>query len=379
MRKAVCDLLCFKIEIKKGRFIMKKIISLALALTAAAGCIAFAAPVQTEPKTVLMCYDDNGSLVYSKMYKAGEEILSDLPEQYKDTKKKVYLTDTNEIKDFNETPAETAKPQATETPLPKATVRPLPTKAPQTGTPSIYEKEADMLEAPAVVKNVEVRSNSNNEDVYGLTLLYLGSEITVEVAADTAFDTAPEEYAYMKGKTMGSLEEGDVVVLTSNIAGTRITSANFIYRPQSEDIATSDDDFGANFEKLISENGNSVAGKWQIMGYGAKPSKDRYQYAFGIVGKKSNGTLTLINKSGDEDLGIEINYEKDTIVYLCDTAAKNEVRIGDTAEIATTISPSAWDKTGSITLNDDYSYNYALVRVINGTAAEIVVYENYNE
>lgn len=354
---------------------MKKIISLVLALSAAAGCMAFAAPMQTESKTVLMCYDDNGSLVYSKMYKASEEILSGLPEQYKDTKKKLYLTDTNEIKDFNETPAETAKPQVTETP----TVRPLPTKAPQSDTPSIYEKEADTLAAPAVVKNVEVRSNSNNEDVYGLTLLYLGSEITIEVAADTAFDTAPEEYAYMKGKTMGSLEEGDVIVLTSNITGTRITGANFIYRPQSEDIATSDNDFGTNFEKLISENGTSVAGKWQIMGYGAKPSKDRYQYAFGIVGKKSNGTLTLINKSGDEDLGIEIDIEKDTIVYLCDTAAKNEVRIGDTAEITTTISPSAWDKTGSITLGDDYSYNYALVRVVNGTATEIVVYENYNE
>lgn len=376
MRKAVCDLLCFKIEIKKGRFIMKKIISLALALTAA-GCIAFAAPVQTEPKTVLMCYDDNGSLVYSKMYKAGEEILSDLPEQYKDTKKKVYFTDTNEIKDFEQQPSETAKP--TDAPAVKPTSAPVPTKAPQTGTPSIYEKEADTLAAPAVVKNVEVRSNSNNEDIYGLTLLYLGEEITVEVASDAAFDTAPEEYAYMKGKTMGSLEEGDVIVLTSNITGTRITGANFIYRPQSEDIATSDNDFGTNFEKLISENGTSVAGKWQIMGYGAKPSKDRYQYAFGIVGKKSNGTLTLINKSGDEDLGIEIDIEKDTIVYLCDTAAKNEVRIGDTAEITTTISPSAWDKTGSITLGDDYSYNYALVRVVNGTATEIVVYENYNE
>lgn len=377
MCEAVCNLLRFKIENKKGRFIMKKIISLALALTAAAGCIAFAAPVQTEPKTVLMCYDNNGALVYSKMYKAGEEILSDLPEQYKDTKKKVYLTDTNEIKDFNETPSETAQPTGAPTAKPSQT--PKPTKAPQSGTPSIYEKEADTLAAPAVVKNVEVRTNSNNEDVYGLTLLYLGSEITIEVAADTAFDTAPEEYAHMKGKTMGSLEEGDVVVLTSNIAGTRITGAHFIYRPQSEDIATSDNDFGTSFEKLISENGNSVAGKWQVMGYGKTPSKDRYQYAFGIVGKKSGSTLTLINKSGDEDLGIEIDIEKDTIVYLCDTAAKNEVRIGDTAEITTTISPSAWDKTGSITLNDDYSYNYALVRVINGTATEIVVYENYNE
>lgn len=356
---------------------MKKIISLALALSAAAGCMAFAAPMQTESKTVLMCYDDNGSLVYSKMYKAGEEILSGLPEQYKDTKKKVYLTDTNEIKDFEQQPSETAQP--TDSPTVKPTSAPVSTKAPQSDTPSIYEKEADTLAAPAVVKNVEVRSNSNNEDVYGLTLLHLGEEITAEVAADVAFDTAPEAYSYMKGKTMGSLEEGDVVVLTSNITGTRITSANFIYRPQSENIATSDDDFGTNFEKLISENGNSVAGKWQVMSYGSKPSKDRYQYAFGIVGKKSGSTLTLINKSGDEDLGIEIDFEKDTIVYLCDTAAKNEVRIGDTAEITTTISPSAWDKTGSITLNDDYSYNYALVRVVNGTATEIVVYENYNE
>ena len=47
-----------------------------------------------------------------------------------------------------------------------------------------------------------------------------------------------------------SLEEGDVISLTSNVAGTRINHMYFIYRPQDEDIITGSQDFGTDFEKL---------------------------------------------------------------------------------------------------------------------------------
>lgn len=74
----------------------------------------------------------------------------------------------------------------------------------------------------------------------------------------------------MKGKDAGSLEEGDVICLTANVAGTRINHMYFIYRPQDEDIITGSQDFGTDFEKLITENGSSVANQWKLMKYGEK-------------------------------------------------------------------------------------------------------------
>ena len=128
----------------------------------------------------------------------------------------------------------------------------------------------------------------------------------------------------MKGKDAGNLEEGDVISLTSNVAGTRINHMYFIYRPQDEDIITGSQDFGTDFEKLITENGSSVANQWKLMKYGEKASSDRYQYAFGLIGKVGSNSLTLINKSGSTDNVIEVDTKKDTIVYTCDVSNKNE-------------------------------------------------------
>ena len=396
----------------------KKIIAITLAVSAMMSTVAFAENInanytdnvlsfeQTDENiAVVSCYDENGKLCYSNMYKSEDGNFSaDIPKEYKGMKTKVYFVNSKEIKEISvsddvqptatpsvtptptETPSATEKPSATPTAKPSATERPSattvpttkPSTKPSTDTPSIYEKVTDAIYAPAVVKEVET-TTKDGEDMYAVTLLAQGKEIKTLIENDVTFETSSEAYSFMKGKDAGNLEEGDVISLTSNVAGTRINHMYFIYRPQDEDIITGSQDFGTDFEKLITENGSSVANQWKLMKYGEKASSDRYQYAFGLIGKVGSNSLTLINKSGSTDNVIEVDTKKDTIVYTCDVSNKNEVEIASVGDITSTIPKSTFDKDNTIDFTNDYSYNYALVRVVDGTATDIVVYENYND
>ena len=369
----------------------KNILALVLALSAAMSTTAFAATVNLESpedtKAILMCYNENGSLVYSNIYKSENGVFNmDVPSQYDEMKKKVYFIDTKKFSEVTEVTDNSPTPAPSETEEPSTTVKPTaspkPTQTPSSSNkkfPSIYEKEVDAIYAPALVKDVESRVNSKDEDVYALTVFYHGEEVVIGVDEGLKISTAPEEYAYMQGQTADSLEAGDVVYMSANIAGDRIKTIDFIFRPTQEDIATGDTDYGTNFEKLF-VSGGKVAGKWTFMKYGEKVSSDRYQYAFGIIGKKEGNVLTLINKTGSEDDGIEVAFTQDTIVYTCDVDAKEyELEIGSAADIRTTIPKNKFNNDeGAAELNSDYSYNYALVRVVDGTATEMVLYNNYN-
>lgn len=364
----------------------KKVIALVLTASAVMSSAAFAQTLKLEKpdntKAIVMCYDESGKLVYSKLCKAEDgSFEADVPSEYDGMKKKVYFVDTKEFKDITEdsSPASTPVPDATDKPdaSAKPTMTPKPTSKPSE-YPSVYEKEVDGIYAPALVKEVGTSTNENNEEIYAVTVFYHGREMTIGIEDDLTISTAPDAYSYMKGKTMDSLEKGDVICMTANIAGDTIRTVDFIFRPTEEDIVTGSEDYGTSFEKLVSSNG-SVAGKWGYMKYGEKASSDRYQYAFGIVAKKNSGSLTLINKDGDEDKAIDIDIQDDTLVYVCDVDGKEyEVEIGDTSSIETTIPNSVFNKD-TVELNGDYSYNYALVRVVDGTATEIILYNNYNE
>lgn len=353
----------------------KKILSLVLAVASVVNVTAFAAKYEADVRTedtkaIVMCYDENGKLAYSKLFKADEEKFNiELPEKYDGMKKKVYFVDTKrfgELKAVEETVAPTDAPQATAE----------PTKEPVQAT--IYEKQVDAIFAPAVVKDVDLRSGNDGTDVYGITVLYQGEEITVAVEDDLTIATAPSQYADLVGEKMNVLQAGDVIVFEANVAGDRIKNVDFILRPTEEDIVTGDVDYGTNFEKLF-VSGGKVAGKWTAMKYGQSASNDRYQYAFGIIGKKDDNTFTLINMTGSEDSAIELTTVSDTIVYVCDVSEKELTpEIGDVSDIQTTISKKAFYDTGVADLSEDNSYNYALVRVVDGIATDVVVYSNYN-
>ncbi len=371
----------------------KKVLALVLALSAFAGSGAFAQTLSIDAhgsqRAVIMCYD-NGALVYSALCRAEDDSFrAEIPEKYKDAKKKMYIADTREFVDINapeetqspevspepsESPAPTTAPSATEEPY--STVK--PSAAPQNAYPSVYEKALDAIFAPGIVKETEIRVNGDNEEVFAVTLLYQGRETTIEIEDDLKISGAPEAYSFMNGMDASALEEGDVICVTSNIAGDRIKTLDFVFRPTDEDIVTGSGDFGVNFEKLIGENASNSSGGWTVMKYGEKPSSGRYQYAFGVIAKKNENMLTLVNKEADTDKALEIDISKDTIVYSCDVSNKNEVEEGSVGDIFSTVSKRMFDDN-KIEWEEDTSYNYALVRVVDGAATDIVLYNNYNE
>ncbi|MBQ8301648.1 MAG: hypothetical protein IJX57_06770, partial [Clostridia bacterium] len=259
-----------------------------MALSSVVNVTAFAGNYTTDAQTedtkaIVMCYDENGRLVYSNLCKAEDGKFDiELPDEYDSMKKKVYFVDTKrfgELKEIAETPVPTVAP----TQKPAQTTEPTvaPTKAPsQAKWPSIYEEQLDSIYAPAVVNEVEVQSDKDGNDMYAVTVFYQGEEIKVGIEEELGISTAPLAYADVIGESMNVLEAGDVIVLESNIAGDRIKNVDFIFRPTAEDIATGEVDYGTNFEDLLL-SGGKVAGKWTAMNFGQDESKDRYQYSFG--------------------------------------------------------------------------------------------------
>lgn len=371
---------------RKGKMKMKK--KTAAFITAAAVLMsgnAFAKTLNIDAgecqRAVVMCYDSADTLVYSALCKAENGSFNiDIPEQYSETKKKLYIADTREFIDVNsealptEEPSPTRAPESTEAPA--ATAK--PTSAPDKSYPSIYEKAVDAIYAPGVVKEVESRVNDSGEELYAVTMLYHGKEVTIGIEPELRISGAPAAYDYLNGMDSSALEEGDVVCVTSNIAGDKIKGLDFVFRPAREDIVTSGADYGEDFEKLIGSRTAKTSGAWSVMRYGEKPSSDRYQYAFGVVGKKTESVLTLLNQSADTDKALEIDIRRDTIVYTCDVSNNNEVDTGSTAEITTAI-PKSMFEDNRIVWEEGTGCNYALVRIVDGTAADIVLYNNYNE
>ena len=345
-------------------------------------------------KAILLCYND-GKLVYSTLLTIGE--YKEIPEEFEAADKKVYVIDEEKFMTIEEYDAissatATAAPEATASPEETAapTEAPAETAAPTakpTATPaassslkanSPYEKASEGIYASALVTEVARSTNSNSEDITLLTVYYQGEEINVPILDSVTISSAPEEYSSVKGSTAESLQKGDVICFAANIAGDKIKELALLFRPTSEDIVTGTDDYGVNFEKLYTAGGK-VAGQWGYVTYGSKVSKDKYQYAFGVVARKDSGAVTLINKSENPDDAIEIDLSPNAYVYTCDVSGKEYTfENGGISDITTSL-PSKLLNGDTVELSEDYSYNYAFVRMVEGTATDVVLFNGYNE
>ena len=371
----------------------KKLLSLLLAAVMTLPMTAFAESMAIEDKgnerAILLCYS-GGKLVYSTLLKSENgAFIAEIPDEYADTDKKVYYINTAEFADFDEVetvasdtevtgttePAVTPEPSSTPTPevtpIPETTAK--PTAAPS-DTDSPYKKAVDSIYAPALVKDVMRSTNADGAANTSLTVYYQGKEVVVPVEDEITISSAPSICADMKGQTAASLEAGDVIYMAANPSGTKIKTLDLIMRPTYEDIVTSDEDYGSDFETVFT-TGNKVAGKWQYENFGDRLSKAKYSYAFGIVAKKTSDTLTLMNK---RRRSLYIDLHPNAYVYSCDVSGKDYVfDNGGIYDIETSIPASAFNRDG-FALDDSYSYNYALVRLVDGTATDIVVFNNYN-
>lgn len=335
--------------------------------------------VITDDKTrmVLNGYDENGRLVSSGMFTSdsGEFIV---PSEFAEYRLRASFFD-GEIYDVGLTadePAETDAPLATQ--APEATASPKPTSAPSQKYPSIYDKQIDAIDAIAVVDKVLQGANDNSEPFYYVNVLYQGEEMSLAIEENVTITESSDEFAYMTGQSVSSLKKGDVICFTANLSG-KIRNVGLVYRPVEKNIVTDGNDYGNSFEKLISKNGAIVERKdWSVMKYGGG-GRTRSALAFGVISDKGSRSVTLLGADGISRNGINLDLKKDTIVYVCDMSARKELSIeGAGSIVKSSIPKSAEDEKGNIIYSDDCVINYALLRVVDGTVTDAVIYINYN-
>lgn len=324
---------------------------------------------ESSERAVISCYDNDGTLVYSGMYNPENGMINaDIPKEYQDMQLRAYIENTDTVFAL----------EKGETPLPTQEPTPKPTAAPEkTPYPSIYPSQTDALNAFMVCEKVSMTQNEDNEPAYLIEAYYQGEKSEFIINSDVVIESAPENYLYLSGQNASALKKGDVFRITYNLSKTRVKRIDFIYRPDIKTIAYDNTDYGDDFESLFSYGG-SVGGmkNWTVATYG-KRNRSKYQYAFGIIVDKTQNTLSLMNKNGKPDEIMEIDIDKNSVVYKCDISEKYTISKSNISGITKTFVPSAVFNSEKITWTKAYDYSYALVRIIDDMATDIVVFNNF--
>lgn len=330
---------------------------------------------------VLSFYDD-GTLSYSAVSVwDGSGYSFDVPEKYLGGRARIcYIGGGIFDMDIDQgeapIPSASASPSPDSTATPEATASPGAAAAPQrTPVPEAYERELDAIHAPAVVLSVS-QTQADGEYYDTLKVLYQGSEMTVSVRDQVTIVSAPDAAEYLIGQGTDALRAGDVIHMTADLQG-RVRSIEFIYRPDFQNYVLSGADYGTDFRELISDSG-VVANQsgWSVVSYSRGASDSGTQCAFGVpVGVRGN-VLTMANADGKT---ADIYVNSKAVVYT----VRNSPRSGNiefagngcNAVERSYVPGSSFDEDGNVmSWEDADASSYALVRVVNGTATDIVVF-----
>ena len=242
-----------------------------------------------------------------------------------------------------------------------------------------YPTAMDSATAFMMVK--EINSVSvDDETKTSLKVLFRGEERELLVDEDMTIDSAPIANSALKHDSVSALKAGDIIYCTTNLSG-KLRTVELIFRPLSGDIITDTADYGVNFERLYSADGQrvSVRNPIPIGVFGGNNSKER-QYAFGAVKEIGTTYFTLCNKAGRTSQDINVDITSDTIVYVYDKSKKNgNIHIGDISDIiGCGFDTDAKDDADNVTdWSKTFERHYALVKMAKGTATEIALYLNY--
>ncbi len=335
--------------------------------------------------TAVLSFYDNGVLSYSTMAEYdNSSYIFNVPKEYQDDDARICYIGGN-IYDMtieaDTAPEQTTAPSVTEEPsgtepTPTATAAATSTAPPQnTPYPSAYPSEHDANNAPAIVTGLNV-TEIDGEYYDVLTMLYAGNEVTVNVRDTVSIVSAPDAVSDITGSGTSALKEGDVIHFTTDLQG-RIRSIELIYRPDFDDYIGEGADFGNNFEELISASG-VVANQsgWRVASYGGN-IRNGYLYAFGVPIEAGQSSLTLANADGTR-MDIDVNPE--AMVYTVNGSSRGDkVEFAGNGPRAVTrnyISSGNYDDEGNVISWDDVDImTYALVRIIDGEATDIIVFE----
>lgn len=234
-------------------------------------------------------------------------------------------------------------------PTPTTEPTPQPTKPPR---PSVYEKAADAVHAPAVVQSVS-ETIIDAEKFYLLTLLYQGDEITTSVKDSIIINSAPSKDIQIIGKSVNSLKSGDIIHFLCDLQGS-VRNIDLIYRPDFNDYIANN----TVFNTLYGNDGYS-------------------QFHFGVPVSKTKASVTIADENG---IIRDIDVDKNAFVYVVSETAKgvNSELYGTGAGAVDTakIQSNNLDNIGNIiSWEDVLDTPYILVRTVRNTATEVFVFE----
>lgn len=329
-----------------------------------------------DAQTAILAFYDEGKLVYSTHSRVDNGTYTfSVSDEYKENDIRIsYIGEGTFDAVISEAPTQTPVSTISPTPTekPSGTATPKPTKAPY---PAIYPRAVDAIHAPAVIKNVE-QVMEDGELFYSADILYQGSEMTVKIRDWVQIVSASDESAELIGLSADALKEGDVVHCSTEASG-RIKSIEFIYRPTADDYILDGGDYGNNFSNLISDSGK-VANQngWTVAAFGSDIRSENV-FVFGAPVKKLRGVLVFADRNGRT---IDVPIADGTIVYTVNVSAR-----GDKCALAGTglgvinanyLPKNSFDDNGNvISWAENDELIYALARVVDGEATEVIVFE----
>ena len=362
---------------------MKKLIGLIMAAVVAA-VSSGAAPVSAEggvlngfavdggvfveynggKNAVINAYD-GGSLVYSNS--AAKEpggYFFKVPDEYASDKLRIYcvgigifdikLGEYDAVSSATTTESVTVEPTEAPTAVPAVTTTEAPIRTP---IPAVYERNLDALNAPAVIEQVTT-TQKDGETYHELKLLYQGVEIIHNVRDWVTIDSAPSWHSDLKGRTAEYLKEGDVIHFVCDLQH-RIKSIDLIYRPDFDNYIYSGGDYGSKYSKLIGKDGHS-------------------SFAFGVPVKTAKGYVLLADVNGKTT---EVDVSQDAFIYTVSASSRHGGRCelrgkGASAITKVHVANSNFDDGENVISWDEVDVNsYALARICNRTATEVIVIE----
>ena len=263
------------------------------------------------------------------------------------------------------------------TPPPKTEEKDEQTYNPNNFPEETYDRAIDAYYAFSVVNKIAVVSSESGEISYEVEFANQGKIKKETIDKSVEIVSSPTAEPYLAGLDASSLKQGDVVYLSRMLNG-EIESIGLIMRPPSGNNLSNSVSYGTNFENLISTQG-AVAGyaPWSVASYGSNiPSgKGVTKYAFGICGYKEGNFLYLVNKSYNLDTALEIELKDKTAVYVCDKRSKvGGIEVESISAIDSYITKRKFLTGGVIPPNDE-ELTYALVRLVDGMATDIVCFE----
>lgn len=317
-------------------------------------------------KNAVITIYENDALVYSNS--AAKETggyFFTVPDEYTNDRIRMYCVGIGifdvELTEYDATSSATTEAETeTETPTetPAETADEAPTETPQkTPVPEVYEKNLDAVNAPAVVESVSTQLK-DGETIYVTTMLYQGEEITHNIRDWITIASAPSWHSDLAGQSAEALKEGDVIHFVCDMQH-RIKSIDLIYRPDFDDYVSSGGEYGTKYSKLI--------------------GKDRYSsFVFGVPVKTANGYVLLADVNGKTTM---VDVSKKAFIYTVSASSRRGGRCelrgtGAMAISKTYVASSGFDNSENvISWNDVDVTSYALARICNGTATEVIVFE----